>query len=465
MTKAYLKFARPVSYLPKVQSRAHRLTPFTNTAYKSDGKDDDADITTKEGILAYLEETKTNLKASIQADLEVKAKEAAEAKVAEKMEALDNIKAAVEKLTNEAITPEEIKNIKDDARISQKAIDILQSRMKGQLILPKDKKILTMAEAIGEKMLEIGKIDENSGQFKSDAIERALASAGGSYTLKLGRVALSEKDMTLATTLTGDPVATYNPRQAILPGQKVNVRDLIPTVVSPTGLYVTYQENSGETNNIAKQTEGALKGQNEYALTEIKTVASYIAGFAVFTKQLLKFLPWMQSTLVRMLLRDFYKKENSLFFTTISSAATGPFIGGTNANDVLQLISVIGNQLDTNFNVSYAVVNNTLMARLISGTYTTGYYPGAGSVVLNDSRGLTLFGVPIVAASWVPANQVLLIDADYVERIEVEGLNVTFSFEDSDNFRRNKVTAKVECMEEVNILLPQSIMYGGLGAS
>ncbi len=426
---------------------------------------DEKDITTKEGLLKHLETMQEDLKKSITAEMEVKTREIAEAKAKEKDEALELIKKNLEKLEAEKISPEIIKQVQEEARISQKAIDILQTRMKGQLILPKEKKIMTMAEALGEKMLEIGKIDEKSGQFKSDEIEKALASAGGSFTLKLGKVALSEKDMTLATTLTGDPVATYSPRQAILPNQKVNVRDLIPTVQSPTGLYVTYQENSGETNNIAVQTEGSLKGQNEYALTEIKTVAKYIAGFAVFTKQLLKFLPWMQSTLVRMLLRDFYKKENSVFFTTISGAATGPFIGGTSADDILQLISAIGTQLDTNFNVSYAVVNNAMMARLISGTYSKGYYPGAGSVILNDSRGLTLFGVPIVAASWVAANHVLLIDSDYVERIEVEGLNVTFSFEDSDNFRRNKVTAKVECMEEVNILLPQSIMYGDLGAS
>ena len=323
-----------------------------------------------------------------------------------------------------------------------------------------------MGEAIAEKMLEIGKVDEQ-GNYKSDEIEKALGSAGGSFSLKLGSVNLKAQgsDMTLANSLTGDPVATYNQRQAIIPSQKVNIRDLMSTVQSPTGLYVTYTEDAGGTNNIAKQTEGALKGQNEYHLTELKTVASYIAGFTVFSKQLLKFLPFMQNTLVRMLLRDFYKKENNTFFTSISGAATGSTSAGSSPDDILQLITLIGAQLDTDYNVSFVVVSNSLMARLISGTYSKGYYPGAGSVVLNDSRGLTLFGVPVVAASWVPANYALLIDSDYLERVEVEGLNVTFSFEDSDNFRRNKVTAKVECMEEVNVMVPKSLIYMNLGAS
>lgn len=427
---------------------------------------DEKDITTKEGLLKHLETMQEDLKKSITADMEVKAKEIAEAKAKEKDEAIELIKKNLEKLEGEMITPEIIKQIQEEARISQKAIDILQTRQKGLIHVP-DRRIKTVSEAVGDELLKIGKIDAN-GHYKSDAIEQAIASKGA-VMMKLGPVSMGPmeaKDMTLATTLTGDPVATYNPNPAILPANKVNVRDLIPTVLSPTGLYVSYQENTGETNNVAVQTEGAVKGQNEYALTEIKTVSKYIAGFAVFTKQLLKFLPWMQSTLVRMLLRDFYKKENSVFFTTISGAATGAAVGGAGVtDDILQIVNAIGYQLDTNFNVSYIVVSNQMMARLIGATYSKGYYPGAGSVVLNSARGLTLFGVPIVAAAWVPTNFALYIDSDYVERIECEGLNVTFSFEDSDNFRRNKVTAKVECMEEVNILMPQSLIYQNLGAS
>lgn len=454
MKKAYIN-------LPKRAARYTSRRFGAQAAYLTDAPD----ITTKEGLLKHLEGMQEDLKKSLLADLDVKAKEITEARVKEKDEAIELIKKNLEKLEAEKISPEIIAQVQEEARISQKAIDILQTRMKGQLIIQPAKKILTMGEAIAEKMLEIGKVDPVTGNFKSEVIEQSLASAGGSFTLKLGNVALSQKDMTLANTLTGTSMVTYNPDQAIIPGQKLNVRDLIPTIQSPTGTYVTYQENTGEVNNIAKQTEGAVKGQNAYALTAVSTVASYIAGFAVFTKQLLKFLPFMQNTLVRMLLRDFYKKENAQFFTSISGAATGPFIGGTDPNDAKQIISAIGTQLDTNFNVSYAVVNNALMGRLIAGTYTTGYYPGAGSVVLNGARGLTIFGVPVLAASWVPGNNILLIDNDYVERVEVEGLNVTFSFEDSDNFRRNQITAKVECMEEVNILMPQSIMYGSLGAS
>lgn len=451
MTKSYL-------LLPKrAQRYSSRRFP-QQAAYLTDAPD----VLTKEGLLKHLETMKADLKTSIEEGLDVAAKEAATEKVNEKTQAIEAMQTTIKELQDNAPKPEVLDKLQKDMDVTIKAFDLLQGRIKGIQLGGQPKMVKTIGEVIGEKLLEVGKMD-GEGNYKSDEIEKALGSAGGSFNCKLGRVSL--KDMTLATTLTGDPVATYNQRQAIIPAQKVNIRDLMPTVQSPTGLYVTYSENTGEVNNIAKQTEGELKGQNEYALTELKTVASYIAGFTTFSKQLLKFLPFMQGTLVRMLLRDFYKKENSQFFTTISGAATGSTSAGTSPDDIKQLIYLIGAQLDTNFNVSYVVVSNALMARLITNTYTQGYYPGAGSVVLNGDRGLTIFGVPVVAASWVTANFALLIDSDYLERIEVEGLNLTFSFDDSDNFRRNKVTAKVECMEEVNLMKSESAIYVNLGAS
>lgn len=407
------------------------------------------DILTKEGLIKHLEEMKAGLETTLKTEVKADVVDS----IKEKMEAIDAMAVTVKELQDSATKPEVLAKLQEDMATTIKAFDLLQSRMKGFKFGGEKKSILTIGEAIAEKLSTDGAIDE---------IEKQLKSAGGSAVLKLGPVAL--KDMTVASTVTGDPVATYNQRQAIIPAQKVNFRDLIPTVQSPTGLYVTYKETAG-TNNIGVQTDGATKGQNEYALTEVKTVNKYIAGFAVFTKQLLKNIPFMQGTLTRMLMRDFFKKENSYLFTSVSSGATGSTSAGTSPDDIKQLIALIGAQLDTDFNVSFVVVSNTTLARLISDTYSTGYYPGAGSVVLSDGRGITIFGVPVVGASWVTPNYALMIDSEYLERVEVEGLNIAFSFEDSVNFRQNKVTARIECMEEVNLMMPQSAIYMNLGAS
>jgi HK97 family phage major capsid protein len=268
--------------------------------------------------------------------------------------------------------------------------------------------------------------------------------------------------MTLSGNLTGDSVATYAPNPAIQPAQSINFRDLVPTVRSSTGLYVYYRENAGLTNNIANQTEGSNKGENDYSLTEVKVVNDYLAGFSTFSKQMLKSLPFMTQTLPRMLQRDFFKAENAAFFSTVSGAATGSTTTAE-TNDLLQLIDYIGNQKTANFVPSYALVSQTQMGRLLKATVAAGYYAGNGSVIVSPNGGITIWGVPVISASWVTDDKVLIIDNNYIERVEVEGLAIEFSYENGDNFQKNLVTARIECYEDINLMLTTSAIYADLG--
>ena len=305
-------------------------------------------------------------------------------------------------------------------------------------------------KSIGEQIAE--QLDSNMA-----IAEKELKSSGGSFTMNLKAVG----NMLLSSNLTGDSVATYNPNQAILPAQKLNFRDLVSTVQSATGTFVTYKE-SGSEGAIAAQTEGAAKGQIDYDLTEVKTVNAYIAGFATFSKQMMKSLPFIEQTLTRMMLRDFFKAENASFYATVSGAATGSTTV-TATVDVEEIIQLIGNQKTANFNASYALVSPTQMARLIISTFNKGYYAGAGAVILNGAGGLTIFGTQVFVASWVADDKVLIFDRDYLERVEVEGLNVTFSYENGTNFTQNLVTARIECYEAVNLLLPTAAIFADLG--
>jgi hypothetical protein len=289
--------------------------------------------------------------------------------------------------------------------------------------------------------------------------EGALKSSNGSYRIDLTDV----KTMLLSNSLTGDPVATYAPNQALFPSQKINFRDLIPTVKSTTGLYVYYAEDAGETNNIGFQTEGDDKGQNNYALTETKIVTNYIAGFTTFSKQMAKSLPFITQTLPRLLQRDFFKKENALFFATVSASATGSTTT-SETNDLLQLIDYIGNQKAANYNASYVLVSESQMGKLLKATVAAGYYAGSGSVIVNPNGGMTIWGVPVVSASWVTNDKALVIDSDYIERVETESLALEFSYENGTNFQKNLITARIECMEEVNLMLSNSAIYASINA-
>ena len=266
------------------------------------------------------------------------------------------------------------------------------------------------------------------------------------------------KTMTLASNLSGDSVATYNSRQAIQPGQLVNFRDYVPTVQSPTGLYVTYREATGNANNIAAQLEGSLKQENNYSLTEVKTVNEFIAGFSKFSRQMLTSLPFMSQTLPRLLTRDFFKKENAAFFSTVSGAATGVTTtsASTNLGDLIQLI---GNQRAADFSPAVIFVSNATYSGMLIESFTNGYYLGAGSLGIGANGALNLVGVPIVGVNWIPNSRALVLDNSFIERIEVNGLNIELSYEDQNNFVTNMVTARIECYEAINLMLPNSAIY------
>ena len=326
-----------------------------------------------------------------------------------------------------------------------------------------------MKTQVDELDKKAGKLNlNNPGKPRSfrDAIREGLktianelgvmTSKNTSVTLELKEVA----DMSNSASLTGDGVQTYNGRQGLVPAQKLNFRDLISTIISPTLEFVTYRETGSE-GSISNQTEGSAKTQIDYDLTNVQVIQSYLAGFVRFTKQLLKNLPWLGGTLPRLLLRDFYKAENASFFSTAYTAATEYVSAYT--EDVEQIISAIAELESNDFTASFGLVSKQQWARLAIATYGKGYYAGAGSVVITAAGMITIAGVPILSASWVTDDKLLLLDVDYIERVEGEALNIQFAYEDADNFTKNKVTARVECMEVLNILRPDALLKMDFG--
>ena len=370
-----------------------------------------------------------------------------EASVKSATESVEKMKAANEAAiadvkTQVAEVKAAVVTMDEAAKKNQAALDQMIAEKAAKTVNNKNKSFgdafsEQIAEAFDSKQAEINEFQRNKN---------------AKLTIDLKAVGT----MTTSANLSGDGVATYNTRQGLVPAQKVNFRDLIPTAVSPTGLYVTYRE-TGTEGSIGIQTEGNLKSQIDYDLTEVKVVSDYIAGFARFSKQMMFQLPFLQNTLQRMLLRDFYKKENATFFSAVSSAATGSTTTSASV-DAEQLVDWIANQLDANFEASFALVSYAQWADLLKTKPTD--YSVPGGFVIDANGNVRIAGVPVIGASWVTNDKALIIDANYLERVETEGLRVEFSYEDSDNFQRNLVTARVECFEDINIMRTDAIIYG-----
>ncbi len=274
---------------------------------------------------------------------------------------------------------------------------------------------------------------------------------------------LDLKDMTLSS-VTGDVQHSYNSRQGLAPTQKVNLRDLIPTTPSPSGSFVTYRETNTQ-QLPAIQTENESKQDMNYAFTEVKTVSKYIAGKVDFSKHLMFALPFLENTLPRILLRDFFKKENDYFYITMAQAATGDntISGSAVTVDAEELLHMIANQRNADFEASFALVDWNEWARILATKPND--YSVPGGVLVDKDGTVRIAGTPLVGASWAQSDHALIFDRDFVERVETESMRVDFSYENNDNFEKNMVTARIECFEELNILRPDGLIYKDFGNS
>ena len=414
-----------------------------------------------------IEQMKTNI-ASIEAKAEAQGTAGAEAlKLAQEAKAqLTAIEA------KQGITPDELKaELKAHGTTMQAQFDELATKM-GKQATTDEAKTLKSAIMDGVKEyfpdynpnpLGIGAQIQAQPQgtllkmFANDKNAKLRIPLFANTILPMDQEA---KTMTLTGNLTGPAFATQDPRMAIFPSQKINARDILPTFQTDTGYYVYWKEDTGESNNIAFQTEGSVKAENSYSLTGTAVAEQYLAGYTTFSKQMVNSLPFLTQYLPQMLMRDFYKKENAYAYSVMATGTGSTTITSTSDN-VEKIIYYIANQLAGNYNASFAVVSPADYAKLVISTYTKGYYPGAGTVMYNGTS-LTLDGVPIIRATWATTGHVVIIDRDFIQRVQVSGLAIELSYEDGNNFTKNLVTARIECQEEFVLQLLPSAIYGTL---
>jgi HK97 family phage major capsid protein len=264
-------------------------------------------------------------------------------------------------------------------------------------------------------------------------------------------------DMTVANNLTGSSVFTYQPGVAMVPAQIINFADLVPTVNSATGTYVIYRETGGE-GSIAVTAPGVSKPQKDYDLTAVTFNASYIAGYTRYAKQMAQDLPFLTSFLPQALRRDYFKAENAIFYAALAAAATVSTTAKT--VDVEQLIDDLGTLESLDYAANGIVVNPKDWANIAVTKPNDYSLPGIVSFVNGK---LTINGVPVYKASWIPADKYLIGDWSYAKKIVTDGLAVEFFEQDADNVTKNLITARIESRTVLGIDMPTAFILGDFG--
>lgn len=289
----------------------------------------------------------------------------------------------------------------------------------------------------------------------AEKFEDINAVGGATKSFKVDTKAVG--DMTLGNNLTGDEPRDYNFDVAMKPGQNLNFADLVSTVNITGGTYTFVRETTSE-GAIATQTEGAAKSQIDYDTAMIDVSTDFLAGFAVYSKKMRNNLPYLESFLPRALRRDYFISENAQFVTALAAEATASTV--ITGNHIERLISNISALESINYMVNGIVITPADYWTIMTIEKSTGAGYGLPGIVTIDGGQLRINGIPIYKATWLAANKYFVGDWSYVEKVVTEGLSLEFSTEDSDNFRKNNITARIEAQIALAVRRPDALVYG-----
>lgn len=270
--------------------------------------------------------------------------------------------------------------------------------------------------------------------------------------------------MTLSASLTGDQPRTYSSTVAAVPGQLLNVADLISSITISGGTY-TFPRESGAEGTITTQTEGSDKALVDFDITMVDVNTDFIAGYCVYSKKMANNLPFLESFLPSALRRDYWKNENRLFSAVIAAAVTASSEVITSQNKVEMLVGEIAALEGSNFAPNAIVVTPADFWDIMVTQKSTGAGYGLPGFVTFDNGQLRINGMPVYKANWMLTNKYLVGDFSRVKKVVTQGLSVEFSEHDEDNFRKNNISGRVEAQVGLAIERVDALIYGDFTAT
>jgi HK97 family phage major capsid protein len=344
-----------------------------------------------------------------------------------------DFKALLESAKNEQTLT--IEGLKNDLKATQEHADKLDLKLQEKsLELKKGED--TLVKGISENFAQIGQVR------KGAAVQVKVVG-----------------DMTLPVNLTGAQPKDYNFDVVMIPGQAVNVSDLVGSVTISGGTYTFPVEGVGE-GSIGAQVEGATKSQRDYDFTMVDVNTDFIAGLTRYSKKMANNLPFLTSFIPKALRRDYAIAENAAFNTTLAAAATASTEIITGKNKIEMLINEIAKLQNNNYSVNGIVIRPSDYWSILTIEKSTGAGYGLPQVVTFEGGQLRINGIPIYVATWVAANRYYVGDWSRVNKIITEGLSLEFSEQEGTNFVKNNITARIEAQVALAVEQPLALVYG-----
>ena len=265
--------------------------------------------------------------------------------------------------------------------------------------------------------------------------------------------------LTTGDHVTGDYIRDYNRTVITLPGQALNVADLIPSVSIDGGTYTYIRETAGE-GAFAYQVEGSAKAALDFNFSHIDVTTDFLAGITAYSKKMRNNLQYLQSFLPDALRKKYFMAENADFYTKITAQATASTKLIANFDNIAEkLTSELATLEAANYNGANGIVVNIAdFYKLLEIEKSTGAGYGLPIGYTYEGGVLRAFGIPVFKAPWVAANKYLVGDWSMIEKVVTEGLSLQFS--DQERFSQNEIIARLEAQVNVAVKQPASIIFG-----
>ena len=281
-------------------------------------------------------------------------------------------------------------------------------------------------------------------------------------------------DMTLGN-FSGDPSVSYAPDGIPILNRLNHIRQLpLVSVGSMSTEIFQYERETGGEGTTAFTAEGSAVGQVDSDFTSTEAPARKVGNFSRVSEESLKDVTWLSSFLQRRLVEKVLVAEDAGLLTGDGAGAnlTGLSV---NALDDAFSSSYAKTAADVNkFDVMIAAIVKLMTTEVISNGILINPIDGAMIYQATASDGQylspivwvggtpTVYGVPIYFSTAVTAGKYFVADwsMETFEILQRDGLTVSFSDQDADNFTEGMVTVKAQERIALPIYRPASILYG-----
>lgn len=377
---------------------------------------------------------------------------------------------------------EEIKNLGGATQETKDALATIRemaSKMQTQLdaVDAKTQERLTQQiheeKTVGDNFLESARfLEAKAGAFR-DGTRIRVPLARGAFPTE-SKSTISNTGLGVGTPGIGMPALVGTP--LLLAQIELRVRNIMRTRAIDGNTYYWIKQST-RTNAASPQVEDAAKAESTYAWDTASDDVTTIAHWADVTTQALDDIPWLRKTIDSELLYGLLLKEEQeilagsgagLHLNGLITQATAYDTGTYNVAGDTKLDKLRHAKLQARlaglatFAPSAFVVHPTDMhtIELIKDQASN-----VGNYVVGDPKVGTeikmVWGLPVVESDSITAGTFLVgafnTAAEIVDRMQAV---VDISFENSDNFIKNKATLRAEERIGLAVMRPTAFIYG-----